>query len=81
MGNPFRDNIIGMAEDEKVTCRGCKETWYAKWFKDGFCHTCQNDGTYDEYLYQLGLSNSLNFVFKVGVLIVLIALIILFTFI
>ena len=53
MKNQFRDNIVGMAEDEMMTCVSCGNRWYAKWYKDGFCDTCQKNGTYashKEYL-------------------------------
>lgn len=80
MSNPFRDNIVGMNEDRMETCKGCGAKWYAKWYKDGFCHDCQHDGTHEDYLSQLALSKALDYG-KLIVLGILILIIIAFVFI
>jgi len=52
-----------MFEEKQEICRACGDKWYSKWYKDGFCNKCQEDGTYDEYLYQLSISKLVNKIF------------------
>ena len=79
MSNPFRDNIIGMAEDEKATCKGCGSVWYVMHYKGGFCHSCQNDGTYEAHKQSVRFHKATNFIIKAvgicGFIFIIIALI------
>lgn len=54
-----------MFGEDKEICRGCGDEWYSKWYKDGFCHTCQNDGTHEEFLWQRHIAKVVGITIKV----------------
>lgn len=54
--------------EEQEVCVACGKKWYSKWYKDGFCYDCQNDGTYDEHLHQQSMGRLINSVVKVVLL-------------
>lgn len=51
--------------DEKEICRACGDEWYSQWYKEGFCHKCQNDGTYEDFQFQRHISRIVNIVGRV----------------
>lgn len=37
----FGDMFFGREDERKATCIHCGDIWYAKHYKDGVCHSCQ----------------------------------------
>lgn len=42
-------NPFSFPNEDRETCIGCGENWYSKWFKEGFCQTCQKTGKYHNH--------------------------------
>jgi hypothetical protein len=39
----FGDNFFGPDDERKARCVHCGSEWYEKHYKDGLCHSCQQE--------------------------------------